>query len=170
MRLSKSSPPRCVSPDVDLTSKSPFSIVRMETSNVPPPRSKMRIFFSVSVFLSSPKAMAAAVGSLIILRTLRPEIVPASFVAYLYESLKQAGTVTTASFTLLPKKSSAISFIFNKTIEEIYSGKNFSSFPLYQTDIKGFSSAPQTILKGHILISYWTMLSQNFLPIRRLAS
>ena len=32
--------------------------------------------------------MATAVGSLIILKILRPEIVPASFVAYLCESLK----------------------------------------------------------------------------------
>nr|BAE22075.1 unnamed protein product [Mus musculus] len=40
-RLSKSSPPRCVSPAVAFTSKMPSSIVRMDTSNVPPPRSKM---------------------------------------------------------------------------------------------------------------------------------
>lgn len=37
--LSKSSPPRKVSPLVDLTSNTPFWISRMEISNVPPPRS-----------------------------------------------------------------------------------------------------------------------------------
>jgi len=37
-----------------------------------------------------------------ILNTFNPAIVPASFVDYLYESLKYAGTVITASFTDLP--------------------------------------------------------------------
>jgi hypothetical protein len=37
--LSKSSPPKKVSPLVALTSKTPPLISRMETSNVPPPRS-----------------------------------------------------------------------------------------------------------------------------------
>uniref|UniRef100_A0AAY5KQW3 Uncharacterized protein n=1 Tax=Esox lucius TaxID=8010 RepID=A0AAY5KQW3_ESOLU len=46
MRLSKSSPPRWVSPAVDLTSKMPSSMVRMDTSKVPPPRSKMSTFLS----------------------------------------------------------------------------------------------------------------------------
>jgi hypothetical protein len=38
-RMSKSSPPRNVSPLVDLTSNTPSPISRMEISNVPPPRS-----------------------------------------------------------------------------------------------------------------------------------
>ena len=38
-RWSKSSPPRCVSPLVALTSKTPSPSSRMEMSNVPPPRS-----------------------------------------------------------------------------------------------------------------------------------
>ena len=38
-RLSKSSPPRKVSPLVDFTSKTPSPISRIETSKVPPPRS-----------------------------------------------------------------------------------------------------------------------------------
>jgi len=58
-------------------------------------------------------------------KTFIPEIVPASFVACLYESLKYAGTVTTAFFTGLFKNASAVSFIFNNTIEEISSGWNF---------------------------------------------
>uniref|UniRef100_A0A7C9ADP3 Uncharacterized protein n=1 Tax=Opuntia streptacantha TaxID=393608 RepID=A0A7C9ADP3_OPUST len=41
--LSKSSPPKNVSPFVALTSKTPLDISRMETSKVPPPRSKTAI-------------------------------------------------------------------------------------------------------------------------------
>mmetsp|Transcript_8158 Transcript_8158/g.14700 ORF Transcript_8158/g.14700 Transcript_8158/m.14700 type:complete len:240 (+) Transcript_8158:790-1509(+) len=40
-RLSKSSPPRWVSPAVAFTSKMPSSMVSRDTSKVPPPRSKM---------------------------------------------------------------------------------------------------------------------------------
>lgn len=39
-------PPKCVSPAVDLTSKIPSSITRTLTSKVPPPRSKIRTFLS----------------------------------------------------------------------------------------------------------------------------
>ena len=38
-RWSKSSPPRCVSPLVERTSKTPSDSSRIEMSNVPPPRS-----------------------------------------------------------------------------------------------------------------------------------
>jgi hypothetical protein len=72
-----------VCPLVALTSNIPSSIAKRDTSKVPPPRSKMRMFFSVVCYLSSPYAIAAAVGSLIILKTLIPAIVPASLVAYL---------------------------------------------------------------------------------------
>uniref|UniRef100_A0A7C8YIY0 Uncharacterized protein n=1 Tax=Opuntia streptacantha TaxID=393608 RepID=A0A7C8YIY0_OPUST len=56
IRLSKSSPPRWVSPAVAFTSKIPSSIVSNETSKVPPPRSKIRTFFSpvLVAFLSRP--------------------------------------------------------------------------------------------------------------------
>ena len=81
-RLSKSSPPKCVSPAVAFTSKIPSSIVRSDTSNVPPPKSKIKILLSPSPFLSRPYAIAAAVGSLIMRNTLRPAIDPASFVAW----------------------------------------------------------------------------------------
>lgn len=50
IRLSKSSPPRWVSPAVALTSKMPSSIVRMDTSNVPPPKSKMRTLCSEPIY------------------------------------------------------------------------------------------------------------------------
>ena len=79
-RLSKSSPPKCVSPAVALTSKIPSSIESKLQSKVPPPQSNTRICFSFLQFLSKPYAIAAAVGSLIILVIFNPEIVPASFV------------------------------------------------------------------------------------------
>ena len=73
-------PPNCVSPAVLSTSKTPPPISIMVTSKVPPPKSKTRIFIS-SFALSNPNASDAAVGSLIILTTSRPAIVPASLVA-----------------------------------------------------------------------------------------
>ncbi|CCW60164.1 unnamed protein product [Phytomonas sp. EM1] len=103
-RLSRSSPPRWVSPAVAFTSKIPPSIVSSVTSNVPPPRSKMRTLCSWSPeLLSRPYAMAAAVGSLMMRSTSSPAIAPASFVACRWESLKYAGTVITAFFTCLPR-------------------------------------------------------------------
>ena len=80
-RISKSSPPKCVSPAVAFTSKIPSSIFKSETSKVPPPKSKINTFLSLST-LSKPYAIAAAVGSLIILNTSSPAIIPASFVAW----------------------------------------------------------------------------------------
>mmetsp|Transcript_17589 Transcript_17589/g.57601 ORF Transcript_17589/g.57601 Transcript_17589/m.57601 type:complete len:215 (-) Transcript_17589:548-1192(-) len=88
MRLSKSSPPRWVSPAVALTSKMPSSMVRSDTSKVPPPRSKMRTLRSADDCLSRPYAMAAAVGSLMMRSTLRPAMAPASLVEARCESLK----------------------------------------------------------------------------------
>ena len=41
---SKSSPPRCVSPLVAFTSNTPSPTSRIETSNVPPPRSNTAMF------------------------------------------------------------------------------------------------------------------------------
>ena len=52
---------------MDLTSKTPSPISRIDTSKVPPPKSYTAIFFPP--FLSNPYAKEAAVGSLIILRT-----------------------------------------------------------------------------------------------------
>ena len=59
----------------------------IEISKVPPPRSYTATTES-PVCLSKPYANAAAVGSFIILFTSRPAILPASFVACLWESLK----------------------------------------------------------------------------------
>ena len=52
MASSKSSPPKKVSPFVDLTSKTPSPISKIEISNVPPPKSYTAIFFPP--FLSRP--------------------------------------------------------------------------------------------------------------------
>ena len=49
-RLSKSSPPRWVSPAVDFTSNIPSSMIRRDTSKVPPPRSKIRTLRSFDTF------------------------------------------------------------------------------------------------------------------------
>mmetsp|Transcript_21887 Transcript_21887/g.49565 ORF Transcript_21887/g.49565 Transcript_21887/m.49565 type:complete len:262 (+) Transcript_21887:731-1516(+) len=76
---SKSSPPSMVFPFVALTSKTPPDISRIETSKVPPPRSNTAMVLPST--LSMPYASAAAVGSFIILKTSRPAILPASFVA-----------------------------------------------------------------------------------------
>ena len=81
IHLSKSSPPKWVSPEVDRTSKTPSPTSKTETSKVPPPKSKTSILSLL--FLSNPYAKAAAVGSLIILKTSSPAIFPASFVACL---------------------------------------------------------------------------------------
>ncbi|GET90209.1 heat-shock protein hsp70, putative [Leishmania tarentolae] len=170
-RLSKSSPPRCVSPFVAFTSKMPPSIVSSVTSNVPPPRSKISTLRSLpSSPLSRPYAMAAAVGSLMIRSTSRPAIVPASFVAWRCESLKYAGTVTTAFFTCLPRYASAVSFIFSSTIELISSGVKVFSSPRYCTAITGLSSPFVVTLNGQCFMSACTTESLNLRPIRRLAS
>jgi len=160
--LSKSSPPRWVSPAVERTSKTWSSMLKSDTSKVPPPRSNISIFFSF--FWSMPYAIEAAVGSLIILSTLSPAIVPASFVAYLWASLKYAGTVTTACLTSFPMYYSAVSFIFFKIIADIYSGE-YRLFPfLVWISTYGFPST-DTTLYGSFLISFWTSLSSKFLPI-----
>mmetsp|Transcript_56859 Transcript_56859/g.160462 ORF Transcript_56859/g.160462 Transcript_56859/m.160462 type:complete len:296 (-) Transcript_56859:162-1049(-) len=178
IRLSKSSPPRCGSPAVARTSKTVSWIARIETSNVPPPMSKISMFFSVfglalpDSFLSRPYAMAAAVGSFTILCTLRPAISAASFVACRCASLKYAGTVTTASLTRSPRNCSAVTFILVKTMEDISSGWNCFTTPWKTISMTGLSSLPpsDTTLNGHSLTSAWTIGSWNFRPISLLAS
>ena len=62
--------------------------------------------------------MAAAVGSLMMDRTLKPANAPASAVAERCAALKYAGTVMTASFTAVPSASSASSFNLRKMIAD----------------------------------------------------
>ena len=121
MRWSQSSPPRCVLPLVDLTSKTPPPISSTLTSKVPPPRSKTRMVCSSS--LSSPYASEAAVGSFIMRSTSRPAILPASLVACRWLSSKYAGTVMTAWVIFSPRYSSASDFSFCRIIAEISGGE-----------------------------------------------
>ena len=67
-------------PALNLTAKISSSIVR-DTSQVPPPRSKMRTLRSPIPLFSRPYATAAAVDSLMIRRTLIPGMVAASNVS-----------------------------------------------------------------------------------------
>mmetsp|Transcript_14899 Transcript_14899/g.51167 ORF Transcript_14899/g.51167 Transcript_14899/m.51167 type:complete len:320 (-) Transcript_14899:270-1229(-) len=122
MTLSQSSPPRCVSPAVASTSNTPSPTSRMDTSNVPPPRSNTRM---VSCTLrSNPYARLAAVGSLITRRASRPAMRAASLVAWRCESLKYAGTVTTAWETSASRKRPASSASLRMTSADTSSGAN----------------------------------------------
>ena len=101
-----------------------------------------------AAFLSRPYAIAAAVGSLIMRSTSRPQIAPASFVACRCASLKYAGTVMTAFVTSCPRLASAVSFILAKTMDEISSGENRRRLPLNSTSTAAAPSFPRTTLKG----------------------
>ncbi len=79
--ISKSSPPKEVSPLVAFTSNTPPDISRSDISKVPPPRSNTAIILPSD--LSNPNAKAAAVGSFMILLTSKFAIFPASLVACL---------------------------------------------------------------------------------------
>jgi len=79
MTRSKSSPPRCVLPLVARTSKIPSLTLKIEMSNVPPPRSYTAITPSDKRW--RPYASAAAVGSFTMRTTSSPAMRPASRVA-----------------------------------------------------------------------------------------
>ena len=159
-----------MSPAVALTSKIPSSIDSNDTSKVPPPKSKINTFDSWFFTLSRPYAIAAAVGSLIIRKIFKPAIAPASFVAWRCESLKYAGTVTTASFTDLPRNASPISFIFVRIIEDTSSAENCLVSPLWDTSIIGLSFLSGVILYDNSSLSFFTCSSEYFRPIKRFAS
>ena len=159
--LSKLSPPRWLSPFVAFTSKTPSPSSRMETSNVPPPRSKTRIVWSVAS-LSRPYASAAAVGSLMMRTTLRPAILPASLVASRCALLKYAGTVTTASVTGSPRYASASVFSFWRIIAEISGG----AYSLLSALTRTSPFVPWRTSYGTIVIS--SVTSSNLRPMNRL--
>src|SRR5918996_6314199 len=159
--LSKLSPPRWLSPFVAFTSKTPSPSSSTDTSNVPPPRSKTRIVCSAPS-LSSPYASAAAVGSLMMRTTLRPAILPASFVASRCALLKYAGTVTTASETVSPRYASASAFSFWRIIALISGGAY--SLPAALTRASPFW--PFTTSYGTIVIS--SVTSSCLRPMKRL--
>ena len=159
---SMSFPPRCASPSVDFTSMTSSPTSRTEMSNVPPPKSKTTIFSSF--FLLKPYARAAAVGSLMMRSTSRPAILPASFVACRWESLKYAGTVMTACVTFSPRRASASVFNFWRIIAEISSGRfhlspSFTSMPPVE---------PFCTSKGTAPASFWTAGSSKLWPMNRL--
>src|ERR671925_2274613 len=159
--LSKLSPPRWLSPFVAFTSKTPSPRSSTETSKVPPPRSKTRMVWS-EPSLSRPYASAAAVGSLMMRRTLRPAILPASFVASRCALLKYAGTVMTASVTGSPRYASASAFSFCRIIALISGGAYSLSPALTRTS----SFGPFTTSYGTIFISSET--SSYLRPMKRL--
>mmetsp|Transcript_14331 Transcript_14331/g.38371 ORF Transcript_14331/g.38371 Transcript_14331/m.38371 type:complete len:527 (-) Transcript_14331:71-1651(-) len=161
MAPSKSSPPRWVSPLVAFTSKTPPEISRMETSNVPPPRSYTAMVCPSA--LSMPYASAAAVGSLMIRMTLRPAMRPASFVAWRCESLKYAGTVMTAFVMFSPVNPSAVSFIFCSTNAPTCDGEY--CFPAASTQTSPLSA--RTSLYGMFLMSSCVFSSVHRRPISR---
>merc|ERR1712209_376638 len=104
-----------------------------------------------------------------ILRTLSPAITPASLVACRWLSLKEAGTVTTASVTGVPRYASAVSFILTSTMELISSGvKVFSS--LWCSTLSLGRPFCSTTWKGQCFLSDCTVDSLNFLPINLFAS
>src|SRR3954466_4240773 len=158
--LSKLSPPRWLSPAVDLTAKTPSAISSTDTSNVPPPRSKTRIVWSDS--LSSPYASDAAVGSLMMRLTSRPAIRPASLVAWRWSSLKYAGTVMTALSTGSPRYASASALSFCRIIAEI-SGGEYSLPPALT---RASPPEPETTSYGTIASSSCT--SASLRPMKRL--
>src|SRR5918997_6769032 len=158
--LSKLSPPRWLSPAVDLTSKTPSPISSTDTSNVPPPRSKTRIVWSDS--LSSPYASEAAVGSLMMRLTSRPAIRPASLVAWRWSSLKYAGTVITADETLSPRYASASDLSFWRIIAAISGGE----YCLPPASTRASPPGPETTEYGTIDSSSRT--SASLRPMKRL--
>merc|ERR1719387_959160 len=91
--------------------------------------------------------------------TFSPAMAPASLVAWRCESLKYAGTVTTA-----------FSFIFTRIIEETSSAENCFFSALYSTSIMGLSAGPLMTVKGQSFMSLCTAESWNLRQIRRLAS
>ena len=84
---------------LDLEDAAPIS--RMDTSNVPPPRSKTRI--ALLVALVEAVGQCGRSGLVDDAQDLRPAISPASLVAWRWASSKYAGTVTTASTTGSPR-------------------------------------------------------------------
>mmetsp|Transcript_20019 Transcript_20019/g.55616 ORF Transcript_20019/g.55616 Transcript_20019/m.55616 type:complete len:214 (+) Transcript_20019:1573-2214(+) len=159
----------------------PSSSDSSDTSKVPPPRSNTITLRSSAssppppqrtpfCMLSKPYATAAAVGSLMMRSTSSPAIVPASLVAWRCESLKYAGTVTTALVMVVPRYASAVSLIFARIMLLISSAQKVCVEPLYSTSISGLSLSPASTTKGHSSMSCCTQASLNLRPMSRLAS
>ena len=94
--------------------------------------------------------------------TSSPAILPASLVAWRWESLKYAGTVMTASVTFSPRCCSAASFIFWRIMAEISGGEY--CLPMISTRASPLGAS--TTLYGTILAS--SLTSENLRPMNRL--
>mmetsp|Transcript_8502 Transcript_8502/g.28168 ORF Transcript_8502/g.28168 Transcript_8502/m.28168 type:complete len:312 (-) Transcript_8502:399-1334(-) len=125
MRWSKSSPPKCASPPVAITSTVSPPTSTTLTSKVPPPRSKTRTRSSSS--RPAPYARAAAMGSRSSRTFSTPANRAASSVAALWRSLKYAGTVTTTLSTASPITRSYRSKSARSTRAETSCGRSGSS-------------------------------------------
>mmetsp|Transcript_26766 Transcript_26766/g.59096 ORF Transcript_26766/g.59096 Transcript_26766/m.59096 type:complete len:287 (+) Transcript_26766:1308-2168(+) len=145
-----------------------------DASKVPPPISKTRMLRPLSpaslAFSSRPYARAAAVGSLMIRSTSSPAISPALRVACRWASLKYAGTVTTALVTGCPSLASATFFMCVSTIALTCSGVNLRSLPPANTSMTTVPLSPSVILKGNILASSLTAVSDHLWPMMRFTS
>jgi hypothetical protein len=93
-------------------------------------------------------------------------------VAWRCESLKYAGTVTTAFLTSLPRYASAVSFILTRIIDgDLLGLENSFCSPWNSTEIMGLLRfAGLDLEREQSLMSAWTCLSENLRPMRRFAS
>src|SRR5438552_13671208 len=98
--------------------------------------------------------------------TSKPGILPASFVAFRWDSLKYAGTVITACVIFSPSFASASAFIFDKIIAEISGGEKALRCPFTSTWTCASPFAAFTILYGTRCSSSCT--SSYFRPMKRL--
>ena len=123
MRRSISSPPSHMFPPLPCSIKPPPLMVRAERSRVPPPKSNIRtVFASSPLTVSTPKEMAAAVGSGSSRCTFNPARKAAVLVACFCLSLKYDGTVITAQSTPSSRAFSASRRIFFSISADISSG------------------------------------------------
>jgi hypothetical protein len=101
MRWSKSSPPRCVSPLVALHLED--AVADLEDRDVE--RAAAEVVHRDRLVLLLVEAVGERRSGRLVddARTSSPAILPASFVAWRWVSLKYAGTVMTASETVSPR-------------------------------------------------------------------
>mmetsp|Transcript_35416 Transcript_35416/g.56622 ORF Transcript_35416/g.56622 Transcript_35416/m.56622 type:complete len:417 (-) Transcript_35416:74-1324(-) len=157
------SPPSLLSPPRTRASNLPLSILRTDTSNVPPPISTTMLVFLPAT--KRPYDIAAAIGSVKRRRTLSLAISPARFVAAFCRSVKNAGTVITALSTCRSRYSSAMCLSFSKMAHAISSGSTpFEDDAGLEITIWSFLDCDSIILKGNISISSF-VTELNRLPI-----
>jgi len=148
-------PPKWVSPVVALTTLFLPVMSRIDTSNVPPPKSKINTFLVLlfSLLISLVKQRAAAVGSLMIALQSRPAILAALIVDCFWLSLKYAGTVmthfSTFVFALISADCRTLSRIFDCTC----SGYKIFCFWPFPINITGLSFSSASRVKAQLFRS-----------------